>query len=268
MTLPPTDYAHLLAEVRQHIQHAQTRAVLAVNAEMVRLYWQVGQLLHARQAEQGWGAAVIPRLAQDIRNALPEVQGFSERNLKRMLAFHRAYADASEFVPQAVAQMPASAAMLYLPWQRIQAPSVLFEDERRAGQPPERPGQPPEQGAKPLELETKPLEQPGSALYLHWAEVPTALQAQLLAWAAPVREAGKVRQEITQATVMHLCTGRYLGRQVLAHLLNRHADDLWRRFLNPMVAQGQLKPAFPAPRDPRQAYTAAASGPLSDPSTP
>ncbi len=114
--LPPTDYAHLLAEVRQHIQHAQTRAVLAVNAEMVRLYWQVGQLLHARQAEQGWGAAVIPRLAQDIRNALPEVQGFSERNLKRMLAFHRAYADAPEFVPQAVAQMPASAAMLCLPW--------------------------------------------------------------------------------------------------------------------------------------------------------
>ena len=116
MTQPSTDYAHLLAEVRQHIQHAQTRAVLAVNAEMVWLYWQVGQLLHARQAEQGWGAAVIPRLAQDIRNALPEVQGFSERNLKRMLAFHRAYADAPEFVPQPVAQMPAGAPMLCLPW--------------------------------------------------------------------------------------------------------------------------------------------------------
>ncbi|ASM78618.1 hypothetical protein VITFI_CDS2841 [Vitreoscilla filiformis] len=120
--LPPTDYAHLLAEVRQHIQHAQTRAVLAVNAEMVRLYWQVGQLLHARQAQQGWGAAVIPRLAQDLTNALPELKGFSSRNLDRMVAFARAYPEPADFSPQAVAKTPpptarAPASLLWqVPW--------------------------------------------------------------------------------------------------------------------------------------------------------
>lgn len=100
-----THYASLLAEIKQRIQTAQTRAVLAVNGELNRLYWQVGQSLDQRQAVEGWGAAVIPRLAQDIRNELPEVKGFSERNLKRMLAFYRAYAQAPEFVPQPVAQI-------------------------------------------------------------------------------------------------------------------------------------------------------------------
>lgn len=106
----PSDYLQLLAEVKGRIQAAQTRAVLAVNAEMVGLYWQVGQMLHTRQGEEGWGAAVIPRLALDIANALPEVKGFSERNLKRMLAFYRAYADDPAFVPQAVAQIGSAAA--------------------------------------------------------------------------------------------------------------------------------------------------------------
>ena len=114
-----TSYAGLLAEIKSRIQWAQTRAVLAVNGELIRLYWQIGQLLDERQASEGWGAGVIPGLARDIRNELPEQKGFSERNLKRMLAFHRAYRDVPmpgpEFVPQAVAlaavevQVPAKA---------------------------------------------------------------------------------------------------------------------------------------------------------------
>lgn len=99
-----TSYTILLTDIKQRIQTAQTRAMLAVNAELVRLYWQISQLLDGRQAAAGWGAGVIPRLARDIRNELPEVKGFSERNLKRMLAFYRAYATDAEFVPQAVAQ--------------------------------------------------------------------------------------------------------------------------------------------------------------------
>ena len=100
----PIHYPGLLAEIRQRIQSAQTRAMLGVNAELIRLYWEIGQMLDARQKSEGWGAAVIPRLARDIRNDLPEVKGFSERNIKRMLAFYREYAGL-EFVPQAVAQI-------------------------------------------------------------------------------------------------------------------------------------------------------------------
>lgn len=100
----PEDYAALLSEIKQRVRHAQTRAMLAVNAELIRLYWGIGALIHARQQEQGWGAAVIPRLARDLHNELPEEKGFSERNIKQMLAFYREYTDLA-FVQHAVAQI-------------------------------------------------------------------------------------------------------------------------------------------------------------------
>jgi outer membrane assembly lipoprotein YfiO len=40
----------------------------------------------------GWGAGVIPRLARELRNELPEEKGFSERDLKYMIRFYREYA--------------------------------------------------------------------------------------------------------------------------------------------------------------------------------
>lgn len=99
-----TTYRQILADIKQRIRHAQTRAIMAVNAELIRLYWEVGGLIHARQQQEGWGAGVIPALARDLQNELPEEKGFSERNIKRMLAFYREYSHL-EFVPQPVAQM-------------------------------------------------------------------------------------------------------------------------------------------------------------------
>ena len=102
----PANIASLLTEIKTRIQQAQTQAVLSVNAELIRLYWDIGKLIDNRQREEGWGAAVIPRLARELKNELPEEKGFSERNIKRMLAFFRAYPDPSAIVPQAVAQLP------------------------------------------------------------------------------------------------------------------------------------------------------------------
>lgn len=109
----PADYTALLADIRQRVRQAQTRAVLAVNAELIRLYWEIGGLIDRRQRQEGWGAGVIPRLARDLHNELPEEKGFSERNIKRMLAFHRAYphlVDGQQPAdgPQPVAQLPAA----------------------------------------------------------------------------------------------------------------------------------------------------------------
>ena len=104
-TPPPQGYASLLADIKQRVRQAQVRAMLSVNAELIRLYWGIGQIIHERQQQEGWGAGVIPRLARDLHNELPEEKGFSERNIKRMLAFYREYAQL-EWVPQYVAQMP------------------------------------------------------------------------------------------------------------------------------------------------------------------
>lgn len=96
-------YREVLADIKRRIRHAQTRAVMAVNAELIRLYWEIGELIDARQKQEGWGARVIQALAHDLHNELPEEKGFSERNIKRMLAFYREYPHL-RFVPQPVAQ--------------------------------------------------------------------------------------------------------------------------------------------------------------------
>jgi len=105
LTQPPAGYAEWLGELKNRIHNAQQRATLAVNRELVLLYWQIGRDILARQASQGWGAKVIDRLAHDLRNAFPEMKGFSPRNLKYMRAVAEAWPE-PEFVQQAAAQLP------------------------------------------------------------------------------------------------------------------------------------------------------------------
>ena len=101
----PEGYADWLTDLKTRIHTAQQRATLAVNHELVLLYWQIGRDILARQAEQGWGSRVIERLAQDLREAFPEMKGFSPRNLKYMRAFAQAWPD-MEFVQGVLAQLP------------------------------------------------------------------------------------------------------------------------------------------------------------------
>lgn len=101
----PTDYAAWLAELKTRIYTAQQRASLAVNRELVLLYWQIGRDILARQDREGWGAKVIERLAQDLRNAFPDMKGFSPRNLKYMRAFAEAWPDEA-IVQGVLAQLP------------------------------------------------------------------------------------------------------------------------------------------------------------------
>lgn len=101
----PADFPILLKEIKSRIQQAQTRAMLAVNAELVQLYWDIGRIIAARQQVEGWGAAVIPRIARELANELPDVKGFSERNIGRMIAFYREYSNPNDFLPQVAAKL-------------------------------------------------------------------------------------------------------------------------------------------------------------------
>lgn len=101
----PDGYADWLIELKGRIHRAQQRATLAVNRELVSLYWQIGRDILARQAEQGWGGKVIERLSQDLRTAFPDMKGFSRANLMYMRAFAEAWPEA-EIVQQAVGQLP------------------------------------------------------------------------------------------------------------------------------------------------------------------
>ncbi len=101
----PAGYAVWLAELKTRIHNAQQRAALAVNRELVLLYWQIGHDILERQAAQGWGAKIIERLAHDLRTAFPQMKGFSRANLMYMRAFAQAWPDTA-IVQQAVGQLP------------------------------------------------------------------------------------------------------------------------------------------------------------------
>lgn len=105
LTPTPDGYTDWLRDLKSRIHSAQQRSALAVNRELVSLYWQIGRDILARQASQGWGAKVIERLAHDLRTAFPEMKGFSRANLMYMRAFAEAWPDA-EIVQQAVGQLP------------------------------------------------------------------------------------------------------------------------------------------------------------------
>jgi len=125
----PADYAAWLAELKSRIHTAQQRAALAVNRELVLLYWQIGRDILARQGREGWGAKVIERLAQDLRNAFPDMKGFSRANLMYMRAFAEAWPD-SEIVQQAVGQLPWGHNLVLL--TRLKTPELRLAYAQRA----------------------------------------------------------------------------------------------------------------------------------------
>ena len=99
------DYKNWLSELKIRIKHAQQKAVLAVNKELVLLYWQIGHEILIRQERSGWGAKIVNQLSADLKTAFPEMQGFSPRNLKYMRAFAAAWQD-FQIVQEVLAQLP------------------------------------------------------------------------------------------------------------------------------------------------------------------
>lgn len=115
-------YNNLLTEIKSRIRTAQVKATLAANAEMIAMYWDIGKIISQRQQEQGWGANVIPRLANDIKNELSEIKGFSVRNLKCMVQFYKEYENETPIGQQAVAQLPWGHLLLLM--QKIKSISI------------------------------------------------------------------------------------------------------------------------------------------------
>ncbi len=99
------NYADFLNGLKQRIRSAQVKAALAVNKELILLYWQIGCEILARQEEESWGSKVIERLAKDLKREFPDIKGFSRTNLLYMRAFAKTYPE-EEFIHQLGGQIP------------------------------------------------------------------------------------------------------------------------------------------------------------------
>jgi predicted nuclease of restriction endonuclease-like (RecB) superfamily len=117
----PIGYAEILGELKRRIQEERLQVVLAANSAMILLYWNIGRTILERQGSEGWGAKVIDRLAADLREAFPDMRGFSPRNLLFMRGFAESCPDL-DVVKQLVSQLPWGHIIRLL--QRVKQPAV------------------------------------------------------------------------------------------------------------------------------------------------
>jgi predicted nuclease of restriction endonuclease-like (RecB) superfamily len=101
----PSGYTELLSELKDRIRRAQVRAAVAASRELIRLYWDIGREIVERQKQDRWGTGVVDRLATDLQNSFPGIEGFSARNMRRMRAFYLAYASEEAILSQLAAEL-------------------------------------------------------------------------------------------------------------------------------------------------------------------
>ncbi|MBK0371236.1 DUF1016 N-terminal domain-containing protein [Flavobacterium agrisoli] len=85
------DYKDWSDFIFNKIKLAQTQTALKVNAEMLTLYWEIGNSILQTQRQNGWESKIMDFLSADLNRNFPDSKGFSVRNLKYMRAFSEAY---------------------------------------------------------------------------------------------------------------------------------------------------------------------------------
>ena len=101
MLINNSEYLTVIDDVKSKIRQARHRAMLAVNSELITLYWNIGNIINERKT---WGNKFIDNLSRDIKLEFPQIKGYSVRNLKYMAKFSKTYPDL-EFVQTVSAQL-------------------------------------------------------------------------------------------------------------------------------------------------------------------
>ena len=101
----PENYGDFLESLKQRVRLSQVRAAIAVNQELIMLYWHIGQEISSNVNKKKWRSKVIDRLSKDLKQEFPDMSGFSFRNLQYMRTFAVAYSDES-IVQWVVARLP------------------------------------------------------------------------------------------------------------------------------------------------------------------
>ncbi|MFH0919154.1 MAG: PDDEXK nuclease domain-containing protein [Fibrobacterota bacterium] len=118
----PASYPTFLHDLKGRIRTARIKASLAVNRELIALYWHIGCSIAQRQYNKGWGSNIIDRLAGDIQKAFPGIEGFSPSNISRMRAFFLAWTGAPSISAQAVPKSTAAKSARLVPKSDVDGP--------------------------------------------------------------------------------------------------------------------------------------------------
>ncbi|MCD6337587.1 MAG: DUF1016 domain-containing protein, partial [Candidatus Marinimicrobia bacterium] len=99
------DYKLFIKELKSRIQHAQIKAAVSVNREMLQLYWEMGKGIVEKQKKTKWGDGFLEAMSKDLKHLFPDMKGFSLRNLKYIRQWYQFW-KLSQIGQQLVAQIP------------------------------------------------------------------------------------------------------------------------------------------------------------------
>ena len=86
-------YVEWVSDVKKRFRRCQIKATIRVNTTMLEFYWSIGRDLVAMRAEERWGAGVVKQFALDMRQAFPDITGFSLTNIKYMKQWYLFYSE-------------------------------------------------------------------------------------------------------------------------------------------------------------------------------
>lgn len=86
-------------DIIQLIKQSRTNAIRAVNAELINLYWNIGEYISKKIEQSEWGDSVVSELANFIQTHEPQIKGFSDKNIWRMKQFYETYKDSAKLSP-------------------------------------------------------------------------------------------------------------------------------------------------------------------------
>ncbi|MGQ3684934.1 MAG: DUF1016 N-terminal domain-containing protein [Candidatus Loosdrechtia sp.] len=98
------EYKDWLTEIKLKVRHAQLKAAVKVNTELLVLYWELGADIVAKQEHAKWGEGLINRLSKDLMSEFPDMKGFSRSNLMYIKKWYLFYRKSSAIVQQPVGQ--------------------------------------------------------------------------------------------------------------------------------------------------------------------
>ncbi len=97
-TLQTTEYKAFIQSIKSKIHSSQIKAHVKVNEEMLKLYWNIGQMIVEKQKNASWGDGFIADISNDLQKEFPDMKGFSTTNIKYMRKWYVHYSNS----PQAV----------------------------------------------------------------------------------------------------------------------------------------------------------------------
>ena len=95
------EYRQFIKQLKDRVFSARLSAARAVNSSLIRLYWDIGHGIVEKQQALGWGESVVEMVSADLKQAFPQMSGFSPRNVWAMRRLYATYT-APDFLAQAV----------------------------------------------------------------------------------------------------------------------------------------------------------------------